>query len=167
MRFEDIDWPRWRPGQRATIVFVVRGPEILLIRKKRGLGAGKINGPGGRIDPGETPRAGAVREVEEELRVTPIGVVQRGLLRFQFTDGLALEGHVFAAHDVEGTPEETDEAVPLWTPLERIPYEEMWADDHLWLPWLVAGRSFEGNMLFEGDALLGHAFELKPPGHRF
>ena len=27
--------------------------EVLLIRKKRGLGAGKINGPGGKIDPGE------------------------------------------------------------------------------------------------------------------
>lgn len=39
----------------ATLMFVIdeaRG-EVLLIRKKRGLGAGKINGPGGKIDPGK------------------------------------------------------------------------------------------------------------------
>lgn len=36
-------------------MFVVRGGEILLIEKKRGHGAGKVNGPGGKIDPGESP----------------------------------------------------------------------------------------------------------------
>jgi len=86
-RLTDIDWERWEPRERATLLFVIRGGEILLIRKLRGLGAGKINGPGGRIDPGETPLACAVREVEEELRVTPLGVEPRGELRFQFVAG--------------------------------------------------------------------------------
>ena len=71
---EDVDWERWEPRQRATLLFVVRRDEILLIHKKRGLGAGKINGPGGRLEPGETPLACAIREVEEELCVTPEGV---------------------------------------------------------------------------------------------
>ena len=56
-RLTDIDWERWQPRERATLLFVIRGGEILLIRKLRGLGAGKINGPGGRIDAGETPLA--------------------------------------------------------------------------------------------------------------
>ena len=47
MRIEEIDWNAWEPQQRATLLFVIHGGEILLIRKKRGLGAGKINGPGG------------------------------------------------------------------------------------------------------------------------
>ena len=34
----------------------------MLIRKKRGHGAGKINGPGGKLHPGETPVVCAVRE---------------------------------------------------------------------------------------------------------
>ena len=41
------------------------GGQVLLIRKKRGLGAGKINGPGGKLDPGETFAQTAVREVQE------------------------------------------------------------------------------------------------------
>ena len=39
-RFEDIDWATWKPVETATLVFVQRDDEILLIRKKRGLGAG-------------------------------------------------------------------------------------------------------------------------------
>jgi hypothetical protein len=43
----------------------------------------------------------------------------------------------------------------------------MWADDALWLPWLLAGRRFAGRLLFDGDAMLGHALELLPAGFRF
>ena len=49
----EIDWSAWKPVDVATLCFVVRDGEILLIRKKRGLGAGKINGPGGRVEPGD------------------------------------------------------------------------------------------------------------------
>jgi 8-oxo-dGTP diphosphatase len=162
-RLEDVDWGAWAPDMRATILFVVRGGEILLIRKKRGFGAGKINGPGGKIDAGETPLAAAVREVEEELRVTPTGVDLRGELRFQFTDGFSIHGYVFLARDVRGDPAETDEAAPLWTPVDRIPYAEMWQDDEIWMPWLLAGRRFAGRLLFDGDRMLDHHFELDPP----
>ena len=54
---EQIDWSAWQPVDRATLLFVVRDGEILLIHKKRGIGAGKINGPGGRLDPGESTLA--------------------------------------------------------------------------------------------------------------
>ena len=163
----DVDWERWSPAVRATLLFVVRDGSILLIHKKRGLGAGKINGPGGKLDPGETPLLGAIREVEEEIGVTPTGVEQRGEIRFQFTDGLALHGFVFLARDCTGRLRETDEAAPFWTPVERIPYEEMWADDVFWLPSLLAGRKFSGRALFDGDALLDQRFETLPADHRF
>jgi 8-oxo-dGTP diphosphatase len=157
---EDVDWERWEPRQRATLLFVVRRDEILLIHKKRGLGAGKINGPGGRLEPGETPLACAIREVEEELCVTPEGVEERGELRFQFTDGLSMHGTVFTASDCRGEPRETPEARPIWTPLDRIPYDDMWEDDRLWLPQLIEGRRFAGRFLFEGDRLLGQEVRL-------
>ena len=164
---DDVDWERWRPDVRATLLFVVRDGRILLIRKKRGLGAGKINGPGGKLDPREAPLAGAIREVEEEIGVTPTGVELCGEILFQFTDGLALQGFVFLASACEGDPRETDEAAPIWTPVDRIPYAEMWADDELWMPWLLAGRKFSGRALFDGDALLDQRFEALPADHRF
>jgi 8-oxo-dGTP diphosphatase len=161
-RLTDLDWERWQPRERATLLFVIREDEILLIRKLRGLGAGKINGPGGRIDPGETPLAGAVREVEEELRVTPTGVEARGELRFHFVDGYSIHGFVFSATGCLGEPQATMEAVPLWTPMAQIPWDDMWADDRYWLPFLLEGRNVEGRFLFDGDRLLDHAVSSRP-----
>ncbi len=157
---EHIDWRTWRPVDHATLLFVVRDGQVLLIRKKRGLGAGKINGPGGRIDPGETPLEGAVREVHEELRVTPTGIEPRGELLFQFVDGYSIHVHVFSATGCDGEAEETDEAIPLWTDLDRIPYAEMWADDVIWLPLMLEGTPFLGRFLFDGDAMLDHQVEV-------
>jgi hypothetical protein len=54
-RFEDIDWTHWTSHEHATLLFVRQADRVLLIRKQRGLGAGKINGPGGRLDEGESP----------------------------------------------------------------------------------------------------------------
>jgi 8-oxo-dGTP diphosphatase len=158
-RLADVDWPRWRAVDRATLTFVIEPERLLLIRKKRGLGAGKINGPGGRLEPGETPEACAIREVEEELCITPLGVEARGELRFQFTDGYSIHVHVFSATGYRGEPRETDEAVPLWFDLDAIPYEEMWADDVLWLPRLLGGHTVGGRFVFEGDALLDHRLD--------
>jgi len=158
-RLGDIDWSSWRAVDRATLTFVTEGSRLLLIRKKRGLGAGKINGPGGRLEQGETPLACAIREVEEELCITPLGVTARGELRFQFTDGYSIHVFVFSATGYAGQPRETEEAIPLWFDFEAIPYEEMWADDVLWLPRLLAGEPVGGRFVFEGDALLDHALD--------
>lgn len=153
-RVDEIDWARWVPRDVATLCFVRRGDEVLLIRKKRGLGAGKINGPGGRLDPGETPLQAAIREVQEELLVTPTGVSLHGELRFVFVDGYSLHCHVFCATGCEGTPTETEEAVPLWYPVAALPFAEMWADDYLWLPQVLAGHHVDGHFVFDGDAML-------------
>lgn len=160
-RFEDIDWSRWQAQQPAVLLFVVRDGRVLLIHKKRGLGAGKINAPGGRLDNGELPVQAAVREVQEELRVTPTGIEHCGELCFQFVDGLSIHVEVFRASDCEGEPQETDEAIPIWTPLEKIPFEQMWADDRLWIPLMLARKKFSGRFLFDGDAMLGHEIDLR------
>ena len=148
------NWTTWQPRQRANLCFIVRDGKVLLIRKKRGLGAGKINAPGGKIDSGETPLDAAVRETFEELGVRPLGAEQRGELHFQFRDGYSLHCTVFLAFDLAGEPRETAEAVPLRTPLDKIPYDEMWPDDRHWLPLLIGGAHFAGYFEFDGEELL-------------
>ena len=159
-RIDDIDWSTWKAEMRATEVLVVRDGQILLIRKKRGLGAGKINGPGGRLEPDESVEACGVREVQEELCVTPTGVVWMADHRVQFVDGLTIHLDVFRADDIRGVPTETAEAEPHWFALDQIPYHEMWADTRLWIPWLLADRRCSGRFVFDGDTLLDHA--LRP-----
>jgi 8-oxo-dGTP diphosphatase len=156
-----IDWETWQPRVRANLLFIVRENQILLIRKKRGFGAGKINGPGGKVDPGESALDAALRETFEELDIMPIGAEEQGELHFQFRDGDSLHCAVFLAREFLGQPRETDEAVPLWTPLDQIPYEEMWADDRLWLPLLLAGVHFRGYFEFDGEQLIAHRIGVR------
>ncbi len=162
MNGKEKDWTGWQPGVSATLMFIVnreRG-EVLLIRKKRGLGAGKINGPGGKIDPDESARDCAVRETQEELGVTALHPVKHGELWFEFTDGLRMLVHVFLAEAHEGEARETEEAAPLWTSLDLLPLDEMWADDRFWLKeLLIEGASFTGKFSFDGDEMLDQEVE--------
>jgi len=48
LSIDTIDWENWKPVERATLMFVIRDEQVLLIHKKRGFGKGKINGPGGK-----------------------------------------------------------------------------------------------------------------------
>jgi 8-oxo-dGTP diphosphatase len=151
-----VDFDRWRPDSVATLLFVVRGGEILLIRKLRGHGAGKINGPGGMVERGETPRACALREIEEEVAVAALGEYPLVELRFQNTDGSSMLGFAFRADACRGIPRETAEAVPFWCPLDRVPYDSMWDDDRIWLPYLYDGTPLIGEFLMHDDRLIAH-----------
>lgn len=135
-------------------MFVVRDGEILLIEKKRGHGAGKVNGPGGKIDPGETPLECAVRETEEELLVSVKNARKVGELWFRMSDCPDIICHVFLASDFIGTPTETEEAVPLWASLGAIPYDRMWEDDRHWLPLVLEGQSILGKFVFDGETMI-------------
>ncbi|MBI5881893.1 MAG: 8-oxo-dGTP diphosphatase [Elusimicrobia bacterium] len=143
---KEPDWASWDPTERAVLCFVIQDGRVLLIRKKRGLGAGKVNGPGGRIEPGETAMAAASRETREEIGVTP-------------TDGYALHCSVFTAHGAQGDLRETDEALPFWVETSAIPFKEMWADDEHWFPWMLSARLFRGLFCFDGDLMMSGRVE--------
>lgn len=158
---DTTDWSRFTPTERAVIAFAVRDGRMLLIHKRRGLGAGKINGPGGRIEPGESPREAAIRETREEVGVELRDPAERATLHFAFRDGYSLTVYVFVARDFEGEPVETEEAVPFWTPVDSIPYDRMWADDAHWLPLVLDGAYVEGKFEFDGDAMLSCELESR------
>ena len=156
-----MNWTNWEPRERANLCFIVRGDQILLIRKKRGLGAGKINAPGGKVELGETAAEAAVRETREEIGVTPLNPTARGELFFQFADGYSLHCTVFVATGVEGDPIETDEAIPFWFPVTGIPYSEMWEDDQYWLPLVLEGKTFIGFFTFDGESMLTKEIQIR------
>ena len=156
----DVDWDNWQAEIPATLVFVVKDGKILLIDKKTGIGKGKVNGPGGKIEKGESPEACAIRECHEELGITVSNLKYCGQHRFQFVDGLTIHVWVYKTTEFEGIPTESAEARPLWVPLDKIPYDKMWEDDGIWLPMLLRGERFQGRWIFDGDRMLD--YELLP-----
>ncbi len=124
---------------------------MLLIRKTRGHGEGKLVGPGGKVEPGESPQEAAVRETHEEVGVEVADLTKAGELEFVFGDAPFMYCHVFRADRVEGEARPSDEGIPRWVSIEELPYEEMWDGDEEWLPFLIEGRYFEGTLQFDED----------------
>ncbi len=44
----------------------------------------------------------------------------------------------------------------IWTCVDELPYDEMWADDRIWLPMLLRAEPFHGRFLFEDDRMVDH-----------
>jgi len=144
--------------KEATLCFIVDGDparRILLGLKKRGFGAGKYNGFGGKVNKGESIRAAAVREVEEEtsIRIDPESLRAAGTITFFFPAEPEFDHHVhlFLASKWEGEPEESEEMSPAWFEVDRIPHERMWGDDAHWLPLVLQGRRIRARFTFASD----------------
>lgn len=137
--------------QTATLCYPVEGDEVLLIEKRRGIGAGLINGPGGKIEPGETPRECARREVHEEVGLSVDSLTDAGAVEFYLDDEPVMFVHLFRTTEFSGTPRESPEARPRWFPVDDLPLDRMWEDDRLWLPDLLAGERVRGTFWFEDD----------------
>jgi mutator protein MutT len=147
----------------CTLLFLRRDNEILLAMKKRGFGAGKWNGVGGKIEPTETEEQALIRETQEEIEVTPIAYDKVAVIDFAFPDGTVdMQGHVYICTEWQGEPAETEEMAPQWFKLSNIPYDEMWQDDIVWLPQILKGRKLQGKFTFDNhDNMLAAQFEFK------
>lgn len=132
-----------------TLCFVQDGQRILLGYKKQGFGAGRWNGFGGKVKPGESIEDAAKRELEEECGIVASRVERRGLLTFEFEGSSeVLEVYVLRASRYRGAPVESTEMRPQWFRYNEIPFDHMWPDDRHWLPVFLAGKKFCGSFLF-------------------
>ncbi|XP_027029660.1 oxidized purine nucleoside triphosphate hydrolase [Tachysurus fulvidraco] len=138
-----------------TLVLVVQPGRVLLGMKKRGFGAGKWNGFGGKVHPGESIEQAARRELLEESGLTVNTLHKIGNITFEFVGETELmEVHVFRADDYNGEPTESEEMRPRWFDLDKIPYSEMWADDVFWFPLMLQKKKFLGYFKFQGHDVI-------------
>ncbi|XP_057369343.1 oxidized purine nucleoside triphosphate hydrolase-like [Daphnia carinata] len=149
-----------------TLVFVMSKSQILLGLKKRGLGEGKWNGFGGKVELNEIVIQGAVRELREESGVVAdeCNLLRRGVITMYFENG---DGpfliHVFQCNEWKGEITETEEMKPQWFDIDRIPYDLMWSEARLWYPVFLSGCSFEASFSYDtkGD-IIEHVINRLP-----
>lgn len=104
-------------------VLVVRNGKILAGSRIERAGKGKLCGPGGHIEPGETPEQGAMREAYEEF-----GIICNELKPLGVQTGRGSHGNsaVFLCSDFTGEPNTDEEEMtePQWIQPSEITEEE-------------------------------------------
>lgn len=138
----------------TTLLLLRKENEILLAMKKRGFGAGKFNGIGGKLEKRETPEEAMVREAQEEINITPIVYEKMGIVEFiEFVKGekTNLKFYLYVATDWIGTPSESEEMNPIWFSINEIPYEDMFPSDQYWLPYILEGKKIKAFFEFDED----------------
>lgn len=133
-----------------TLCIIHQHPMVLLGMKKRGLGMGKWNGFGGKVQEGETIEGAALREVREEAGIIAKGIERRGIIDFEFKGSPEiLEVHIFKSNKFFGEPIESEEMRPQWFHVDEIPFAGMWPDDRHWLPLFLQNKKFQGRFLYD------------------
>lgn len=132
--------------------------EVLLGRKLTGLGVGKFVGAGGKVEPGETVREAAIREVREELgvEVDPDMLFPVAHQYYPFVDRpeWSQQSYAFVAYDWSGEPAASEELDPEWFDAARLPFDRMWPDAAEWLPEALSGEYVSGEYRYRADGSL-------------
>lgn len=145
--------------RQTTLCYPIMEGRVLLAMKKRGFGQGHWNGPGGKVEAGETTLEACIRETREEVCLEISQVEPRGVIEFVFEGKPEWDNRcdVFVATAAQGEAQETEEMLPRWFLFSEVPYAEMWEDDVVWLPQVLAGGRVERRFYFDAEGhLLRH-----------
>lgn len=130
------DRPRPIP---AVLAVVVRGDEVILVRRANSPDAGLWGFPGGKIELGERLDQAAVRELYEET-----GVVARAIEVFTAVDAVEIASNASVAHHY----------VLVAVPCQWVSGNPIAGDDALEARW------FEVSSLFAADTVKSFAVDI-------
>lgn len=109
---------------KYTVCFVKNGNNILMLNREKSPIMGVWNGVGGKIEKGETPDEGALREVFEETGIRVEHYFSKGTVSWETANG-ALDGIYVYLYEVTNhlkleTPNKTREGILDWKSIDWI-----------------------------------------------
>ncbi|MCX6765169.1 MAG: 8-oxo-dGTP diphosphatase [Candidatus Nealsonbacteria bacterium] len=141
--------------RNVTLVFLVKKDketitDICLAMKKRGFGANRWNGVGGKLKEEESIIEAAKRETKEEIDVELNDMKKVAELSFYFPHNPTWDqmAHVYFVDNWNGEPKESEEMRPAWFNANELPYKEMWPDDIYWIPEVLKGNLLKASFEF-------------------
>jgi len=145
----------------ATLCYVRSAGKTLMIHriKKPGdMHLGKWNGLGGKIEPGETPEACAIREIQEESGLRVSSPVLKGLITFPaFAKEEDWYTFIFVADKFEGELIESPEGYLEWIDDSRLLDLPLWEGDRIFLTWLDKPGFFSARFVYKNGQFVDHS----------
>jgi 8-oxo-dGTP diphosphatase len=141
----------------TTLACLIEDGGVFLGVKKKRTGQGKLNGPGGHVEEGETEEEAMIRECQEEVNVTPTHYKKVGSVSYYFPAKPEINQTVkiYLVTKWRGHPEETDEMGQLQKyPANQLPLDKMWDNDKLWLPSVLDGKFVGGSVVHSENKTL-------------
>lgn len=143
---------------RATLGLLLSPDgKVLMARKTRGDGAGRMNFPGGKPEEEDlgAMRRCLIRECQQEVGFVPEieSLELVGKLRFYFASEFKWEVEVFVSRcwQESGQAEGDDMKDPVWLKFSDLPYDQMWAGDREWLPRVLSGQKVDADIYYDAS----------------
>ena len=145
----------------STLCYITCQSQYLMLyrnKKENDLNEGKWIGLGGKIEEGETPLQGVIREVMEEAGFTmqESQVTDIGLVHFRSDTWEDEEMYLFKA-DLPERPELIDcnEGTLHWVDSDKVLELPTWEGDHYFLEAMFEGKTdIHLTLSYEGDKLV-------------
>jgi len=101
---------------------IIRDGKILIGQRKRGgRHPLKWEFPGGKVEPGEDPRAALERELREELNVQAVIGDEMDSYEVRYSDGFRARLHFYYVAEFQGEPRNLDFEQIEWEQPARLP----------------------------------------------
>lgn len=141
----------------GTLCYLQKENKTLLLYResKNHAHNGKWNGLGGKLEAGETPEEGVIREVKEEagVEIEPIlvGRVIFPAFKMQPEDWHV---YIFTAKDFKGKVKQSNEGKIEWIANKEISNLNMWEGDKYIFNWIMKGSFFSGKLVYNSNGNL-------------
>lgn len=144
--------------KQLGLAIIHQHPKILFGMEKRGFGADRWNGFGGKIYQDEDIKDAAKRELREEAGIEINDLEKMGVIAFQLDGNPEIsEVHISKSGSFSGEPTESEEMKPRWWQIDEILFKEMWPGDIHWMPLFLAGKKFKAKFFYgKSDVMLKH-----------
>ena len=97
----------------------------------------------------------ATREFAEETGslINASSLNHVAILNFQFPDKPAWDQcvYVYTSKFPSQEPVESQEMIPRWFPIHKVPYQYMWDDARYWLLRMLDGETFQAAFYYQPD----------------
>lgn len=105
-----------------TLIFLTRGDQVLMLKgaPHKRLWAGKYNGIGGHLEPGESPYRSALRELLEETGLRVDNLELRAVIHVTLPTPPGVIIFVFVGKTPSGELRTSDEGTPVWLDLDEL-----------------------------------------------